>query len=40
MEIKTVSRQYIIDMLLDKMNNGEKLTKTDKKLLEDMSNGK
>jgi hypothetical protein len=40
MEIKTVSRQYIIDMLLDKMNSGEKLTKLDKKLLEDMSNGK
>lgn len=39
MEINTLTRQEIIDSLLDRMNNGEKLTEELIHLLTDMANG-
>ena len=39
MEINTLTRQEIIDSLLDRMNNGEELTEELINLLKDMANG-
>ena len=39
MEINTLTRQEIIDSLLDRMNNGEELTEELINLLTDMANG-
>lgn len=39
MEINTLTRQEIIDSLLDRMNNGEELTEELINLLNDMANG-
>jgi ribosome assembly protein YihI (activator of Der GTPase) len=39
MEINTLTRQEIINSLLDRMNNGEKLTEELINLLTDMANG-
>lgn len=40
MEIKFVSRQDIVNSILDKVNSGYKLNQYDKKLIKDMMNGK
>ena len=39
MEINTLTRQEIINSLLDRMNNGEELTEELINLLKDMANG-
>lgn len=39
MQIQNVSRKFIINVILDKLLMGTKLTKSDIKLLKDMSNG-
>jgi ribosome assembly protein YihI (activator of Der GTPase) len=39
MEINTLTRQEIINSLLDRMNNGEELTEELINLLTDMANG-
>jgi hypothetical protein len=40
MEIKFVSREDIVNSLLDKVSGGYELTQADKNLIEDMMNGK